>query len=213
MHAVPETAVPAVVLEGRFVRLEPLTLDHVTALTAAATGPRDTYGFTLVPEDEAAMRAYIETALSWQAAGTAIPFATFSLGAGRTVGSTRFANVSYWDWPPGNANQRGAEFPDDVEIGWTWLSAEAQRTPVNTEAKLLMLSHAFETWQVHRVNLKTDARNWRSRNAIERIGGKLDGVLRAHQPAFDGAIRDNAWFSILDSEWPSVKQALGQKLS
>ncbi|MFN0148819.1 MAG: GNAT family N-acetyltransferase [Dehalococcoidia bacterium] len=207
------TAVVPMVLQGRFVRLEPLTPDHVPALVAAADGPRDTYGFTWVPGDEAAARDYVETALRWQAEGTAIPFATYSLTAGRVVGSTRFANISYWDWPPGNPNQRGPELPDDVEIGWTWLSADAQRTPVNSEAKLLMLTHAFETWRVHRVNLKTDARNWRSRNAIERIGGKLDGVIRAQQPAFDGTVRDNAWFTMLASEWPAVKLRLEQKLA
>jgi N-acetyltransferase len=212
MVGMPESVVVPVVLVGRHVRLEPLTLEHAGAITAAATGPRDTYAFTGVPEDEAAARSYIETALRWQAEGTAVPFATVSLAAGKVVGSTRFANIAYWDWPPGNPNDRGPGYPDDVEIGWTWLHADAQRTPVNTEAKYLMLRHAFEQWRVHRVYLKTDARNWRSRNAIERIGGKLDGVIRSHQPAFDGTVRDNAWFTILESEWPGVKQSLEQRL-
>ena len=99
-----------------------------------------------------------------------------------------------------------------VEIGWTWLAAAAQRTPINTEAKLLMLTHAFETWRVHAVKLNTDARNARSRAAIERIGARFDGVLRAHRPASDGGIRDTAAFSLLEAEWPAAKRHLLARL-
>lgn len=205
-------AVP-VTLEGRFVRLEPLAPAHAPGLLAAAAGPRDTYGFTLVPKDEAEARAYIENALGEQEAGRAIPFATLDRATGRVVGSTRLFNIEYWPWPPGNPNQRGVDRPDVAEIGWTWLGASAQRTPINTEAKLLMLAHAFDVWRVHRVSLMTDARNQRSRNAIMRLGARFDGVLRAARPASDGTIRDTAAFSILDSEWPAVRTTLSTRLT
>src|SRR5687768_17978234 len=119
------------------------------------------------------MRAYVEAALAEQAARRALPFATVD-ASGTVVGSTRFGNIEFWPWPPGNAHQRGADLPDVVEIGWTWLTASAQRTAVNTDAKLLMLTHAFETWHVHAVRLQTDSRNERSRNAIMRLGARLD---------------------------------------
>jgi RimJ/RimL family protein N-acetyltransferase len=128
--------------------------------------------------------------------------------SGRVVGSTRYLNVEFWAWPAGNPLQRGAGLPDVVEIGATWLAPAAQRTPINTEAKLLMLTHAFEVWRVHRVSLMTDARNMRSRTAILRLGAKVDGVIRAARVAVDGVIRDTAAFSIVESEWPSVKAGL-----
>jgi N-acetyltransferase len=204
--------VDPVVLEGRHVRLEPLTPAHAPALAAAADGPRDTYAFTLVPGDLDDARRYIESALADQAAGRALPFATVARASGRVLGSTRFGNVEFWPWPAGNPHQRGADRPDVVEIGWTWLAAAAQRTAVNTEAKLVMLTHAFETWRVHAVKLNTDARNARSRAAIERIGARLDGVLRCHRPASDGGIRDTAAFSLLASEWPTAKARLLARL-
>jgi N-acetyltransferase len=205
-------ALSPVVLSGVHVRLEPLTLAHVPALCRAASGPRDTYAFTAVPVAEAPMRAYVEAALAEQAARRALPFATLD-ASGIVVGATRFGNIEFWPWPPGNANQRGAEVPDAVEIGWTWLAASAQRTAVNTEAKLLMLTHAFERWRVHRVSLMTDARNARSRAAIERLGARADGVLRAQRPATDGSIRDGAAYSIVESEWPAVKARLRARLA
>jgi len=196
------------VLEGRHVRLEPLTPSHASALWAAARGPRESYVFTTVPEDEAGAARYIETALHDQDAGRSLPFATIARSTGRVVGSTRFLNIEFWTWPPGHALQRGLDVPDVVEIGATWLAADAQRTAINTEAKLLMLTHAFETWRVHRVSLMTDARNQRSRNAILRLGAQFDGVIRAARPAADWTIRDTAAFSILESEWPMVKGKL-----
>jgi len=207
-----ETAVVPVILEGRHVRLESLTLAHAPALLAAASGPRDTYGFTPVPGtlDETVER--IEQALADQRALRALPFATVDRARDRVVGTTRFGNIEFWPWEPGSPHQRGAQRPDVVEIGWTWLAADAQRTGINTEAKLLMLTHAFETWRVHRVSLMTDARNERSRAAILRIGARFDGVLRAARPASDGTIRDTAAFSILDAEWPGVKAALEARL-
>jgi len=205
-------AVAPVVLEGRVVRLEPLTLGHVAGLLAAASGPRETYGFTAVPATEREMVAWVETALAEQAARRAVPFATVECASGRVVGATRFGNIEFWAWPPGNRHQRGAERPDVVEIGWTWIAADMQRTAVNTEAKLLMLTHAFETWRVHGVRLQTDSRNQRSRNAILRIGARFDGVVRASRVASDGVIRDTAVFSILEAEWPEAKARLRARL-
>jgi RimJ/RimL family protein N-acetyltransferase len=207
------TLVQPVVLEGRHVRLEPLGVGHARDLLAAASGPRETYGFTTVPADEPSMVGYIEAALRDQEARRALPFATVAKATGRVVGSTRFGNIEFWAWPPGNLNQRGEDRPDVAEIGWTWLAASAQRTPINTEAKLLMLNHAFETWRVHRVSFMTDARNERSRRAILRLGARFDGVLRTARPASDGGIRDTAAFSILENEWPAVKTQLQSRLN
>lgn len=207
------TLVTPVTLEGRWVRLEPLARAHAAGLLAAASGPRDTYGFTTVPGSEAETAAYIDAALAAQAAGEALPFATVERATGLVVGSTRLFNIEFWPWPAGNPNQRGAERPDVVEIGWTWLAAWAQRSPINTEAKLLMLAHGFDHWRVHRVSFMTDARNQRSRNAILRLGARFDGVLRAARPASDGAIRDTAAFSILEAEWPAVRSNLQARLS
>ena len=149
------------------------------------------------------MRSYVEGLLRAHAKGTALPFATVDRATDRVVGATRFLNVEFWDWPAGNPYQRGAHLPDVVEIGGTWLAQSAQRSAVNTEAKLLMLAHAFEAWRVHRVSLVTDARNARSRNAILRLGARFDGILRAVRVASDFTIRDTAAYSILESEWPS----------
>ena len=202
-----------ITLKGTHVRLEPLTVAHAAALCAAATsGPRDTYAFTWVPATVAEASAYIEEALKLHAQGRALPFATVDTASGQVIGSTRFLNVEFWAWPAGNPLQRGEELPDVVEIGATWLAPAAQRTPINTEAKLLMLTHAFEVWRVHRVSLMTDARNVRSRNAILRLGAKFDGVLRAARVAVDGVIRDTAAFSIVEAEWPEVKAGLQAKL-
>ncbi|MCU1334730.1 MAG: family acetyltransferase [Bryobacterales bacterium] len=145
------------------------------------------------------MAAYIQTALDAQAAGTALPFATVHAPSGQVVGSTRYMNIDA-------ANRR-------VEIGSTWIAAPWRRTAVNTEAKYLMLRHAFETLGCIRVELKTDALNQRSRNAIRRIGATEEGTLRQHLITWSGRLRDTVYFSILDSEWPRVKQDLEQKLS
>lgn len=210
--AVPAAPLSPVTLEGRGVRLEPLSLSHLPGLLAVAQGPRETFHLTLVPPDEPSMRRYLEVALAAQAQDLALPFATIEASSGRVLGSTRFGNIEYFAWPDGKA-RRPPRCPDAVEIGWTWLAQEVQRTFVNTEAKFLMLRHAFETLGVCRVNLRTDARNWRSRRAIERIGGRLDGILRRHVPAYDGGgIRDTATFSILKEEWPAVKTSLEQKM-
>ncbi len=151
------------------------------------------------------MRQYVDSALAGHNLGAILPFAVIQRSTGNAVGSTRFGNIEYWDWPEDSPYQRGEHLPDVVEIGWTWLAPEAQRTGINTESKLLMLTHAFETWMVHRVSFRTDSRNERSRAAIERIGATLDGVVRAASIAYDGAIRDTAYYSIIESEWPAVK--------
>ena len=198
-------------LRGQHVRLEPLTREHTAGLVAAAVGgSRETFALTHVPADRAEMETYVDSALEDQRHGRAVPFATVC--DGRVVGSTRFGNIERWSWPPGAPAQRPAGCADAVEIGWTWLTPAAQRTAVNTEAKLLMLAHAFEVWEVVRVTLKTDARNARSRAAIERIGGRLDGLLRGHMPAYDGTVRTSAVYSILAEEWPEVAKALRARL-
>jgi len=198
--------VPVVTFEGEVVRLEPLGPEHVPGLVRAASADRATYRFTTVPDGRVEVERYIAKALAERDAGISLPFAT--VAGGEVVGSTRFMNIERWDWPAGGRD------PDAVEIGSTWLSAAAQRTAVNAEAKLLMLAHAFEVWQVQRVTLKTDARNERSRRAIERLGGHLDGVLRAWQPASDAPRpRDTAIYSILASEWPGVRDGLSGRLA
>jgi RimJ/RimL family protein N-acetyltransferase len=194
------------------VRLEPLALAHVPALVAAANVGRESYALTTVPADEAGMRAYVAGVLDELGTGRAVPFATVERRTGRVVGSTRFGNLEYWTWPPGSPRQRAPGRPDAVEIGWTWLAADVQRSGLNTEAKLLMLGHAFEVWRVLRVTIMTDARNTRTRAAIERLGARLDGVLRAARPGADGALRDTARYSIVEAEWPAVKTALAARL-
>jgi len=202
-------------LEGTHVRLEPLALDHVDELLGAATGDRSSFGYTLVPADRAAMTAYVEKALVHAAAGDQVPFATRSLVLGTVVGATRFYELEPWDWTaldPGAAPAPFDGVRDRASIGHTWLGPAAQRTPVNTEAKLLMLGHAFEAWGVRAVRLQTDSRNERSRAAIARIGCTLDGVLRMDRPAPDGEVRHSAVFSITADEWPDARRRLEERL-
>ncbi len=200
--------VAPVTLEGALVRLEPLSIQHVPALVAAANADAaERFPLATVHRDAAGMRSWVEGALRAAAAGTAVPFATVRRSTGEVVGSTRFGNVERWEWPDG-ARRAPAEGADAVEIGWTWLARAAQRTGVNAEAKLLMLRHAFDRWGVHRVALKTDARNARSRAAIERVGARLEGVLRRHMPAADGGVRDTAMFSVVREDWPEVRRRL-----
>jgi RimJ/RimL family protein N-acetyltransferase len=203
-------------LEGTFVRLEPLSEEHIPGLVEAAAEDRANYQWTYTPNGTEQMTDFVRDALAKAAAGAHIPFATVRRGqAGgedRIVGSTRFYDVAFWQWPPGASHQRHG-VPDTVDIGFTWLAGSAQRTFVNTEAKLLMMTHAFEVWEVHRVALRTDVRNERSRAAIERIGGKLEGVLRADRPGADDTVRTSAYFSILADEWPAVKARLTARLA
>jgi N-acetyltransferase len=198
-------------LSGRHVRLEPLDHRHVDGLAAAAAGERSLYQWSPVPQSKAGAASYVDTALAWFNAGTAVPFATVRVDDGTVIGSTRFFDLERWAWPQGHA-RNGRQAPDACEIGYTWLTRSAIRTAANTEAKLLMLTHAFETWQALRVCLHTDVRNQRSRAAIERIGGKFEGVLRSHRMAADFIARDSARFSIVAAEWPEVKQRLRRLL-
>jgi RimJ/RimL family protein N-acetyltransferase len=165
-----------------------------------------------VPQGKAAAASYVDTALAWRDAGTAAPFAIVRVDDGLVIGSTRFWNVERWSWPQGNPRY-GRRCPDACEIGYTWLARTAIRTAANTEAKLIMLTHAFETWQVLRVCFHTDARNQRSRAALERIGGKYEGILRAHRMAADFTARDSVRYSIVAAEWPGVKAQLTHFLS
>lgn len=200
------------VLIGRYVRLEALDLRHADGLAAASAGDAALYRWSPVPQGRAEATRYIETALSWREAGKALPFATVRLSDDTVVGSTRFFDLERWAWPPGHP-RRDLKTPDVGEIGYTWLSSAAIRTAINTEAKLLMLSHAFETWKMLRVCFHTDARNQRSRAALERIGGRFEGILRSHRIAADHIPRDSARFAILEAEWPMVKLRLEQRLS
>lgn len=194
-------------LEGDVVRLEPLDHRHTADLALAAEENRDTYGFTWVPRSEE-VAGYIDAQLERKATGRLFPYAQVQRSTGRAVGATAF-----WDprlWPDG---ERLAA----VEIGFTWLAGPAQGTGVNVEAKLLLLTHAFEVWNVARVDLKTDARNERSRAAIAALGATFEGVLRnwsqSWAPGEDGRLRDSAIFSIIDSEWPDCRKHLMERLA
>ena len=205
-----------ITLEGIHVRLEPLSESHTGPLTEAATEDRSNYQWTYTPDGPEEMTAYVRDALDKVASGAHLAFATVRKRGGpgdadRVVGATRFCEIALWQWPPGATHQRHG-VPDVVDIGFTWLAGSAQRTPVNTEAKLLMMTHAFEVWHVHRVALQTDVRNKRSWAAIERIGGRLDGIMRADRPGADDTVRTSARFSIVASEWPDVKARLAGRL-
>ncbi len=181
------------------MRLEPLAPSHHAGLCAVGLDPelwRLGTNRTETPDD---MRLYMETAFAWRDAGTAQPFATVLRETGQVVGSTRFANIAV-------EHRR-------VEIGWTWVARPWQRTAVNTEAKLLMLRHAFETWGCNRVELKTDALNQQSRRAIARLGAVEEGTLRHHMIVPGGRLRDSVYYSILADEWPTVKQNLEARLA
>lgn len=196
-------------LEGMHVRLDPLTHNHIEALTAAASVDPGLYQWTPVPQRKDETANYVATALAWKNDGTAVPFAIVRLSDNVVIGSTRFFNLERWAWPVSHP-WHGRTAPDVCEIGYTWLTRSAIRTAANTESKLLMLTHAFEVWQVLRVCFHTDARNQRSRAALERIGGKFEGILRAHRIAADFTSRDSARYSIVRAEWPEVKERLVQ---
>ena len=188
-----------VVLEGEHVRLEPLAESHHADLCEIGLDPElwKWIPFRVQTPDE--MMAYIRDALKAQAAGSALPFATVERKSGRAIGTTRYMNI---DVP----NRH-------VEIGSTWIARDHQRSLVNTEVKFLMLRHAFETLGCWRVELKTDSLNKRSRNAIQRIGARQEGIFRKHMATWSGRIRDTVYFSILDSEWPDMKARLEAKLT
>ena len=193
------SVIPApIILEGARVRLEPLKLAHLEALCAVGLDPSIWKVSPATIADANDMKQYVGSALAEQASGIAIPFVTREKRTNEIIGSTRFGNI---DVP----NRK-------VEIGWTWLSPRWQRTYVNTEAKLLMLTHAFETWKCIRVEFKTDALNEKSRNAILRLGARQEGIHRNHMITESGRFRDSVFFSIIEDEWTTVKQNLNQKL-
>jgi N-acetyltransferase len=196
-----------VTLCGKFVRLEPLNSNHLEGLVAAAAEDRSIYGWTFVPQGKDETALYIETARRLCAAGKALPFATVRIADDAVLGSTRFFDLETWAWPEGH-QRHGHAGPDVCEIGYTWLARSATRTVANTEAKLLMLAHAFENWQTVRLCLHTDARNARSRAAMERIGARFEGILRGHRMAADFTARDSARYSIVADEWSAVKERL-----
>ena len=190
-----------VTLAGRVVRLEPLRPEHAEAMwEVAKDSMEDT--FRWIPYPMHALEDFsrlIHSVLEEQNRGQSLPFTTIEQSSGRVIGSTRFMSIDL-------ANRK-------VEIGSTWIAPAWQRTAVNTEAKYLMLRHAFENWSCLRVELKTDALNHKSRNAILRIGAKEEGTLRKHMVTSTGRVRDSVYFSILDTEWPAVKLRLEEKLN
>jgi N-acetyltransferase len=199
------------ILSGHHVRLEPLALEHVPALVAAITEAPASFRYSSAPDTEPEMTEWVHVALAGRDAGRELAFATYSYAHERIVGSTRFYELERWGSTAGIRQPHRR--PDACLIGYTWLGASAQRTACNTEAKLLMLSHAFETWRVHRVAFRIDARNDRSRLAVERLGAKFDGVRRAERLGADGMIRDSAFYSVLAAEWLAVKEGLISRLS
>ena len=192
--------VKPVILEGKHVRLEPMTEAHVPGLTQIGVG-QTFWDFMLYGNinTEADMANWVQDILSRAEKETDLPFVAIQLASGRVAGATRYLNIMPKD--------RG------LEIGGTWYGHEFQRTAVNTECKYLLLQHAFETLECIRVQLKTDQRNERSQKAIERIGAVKEGVLRNHMILPDGRYRHSVFYSILDSEWPQVKQHLEQMLN
>lgn len=197
--------------------MSPWSRSRPTTSTASSRRRRKTasFAYSSVPEGDAEFGEYVEHNVELARSGRQIAFAVRRLADGRIVGSTRFMDLEVFEWPPPwpPGVTHGPAPSDDrpptvAEIGGTWYSAAAQRTVVNTECKLLMLSHAFEVWGVLRVTLKTDSRNERSRRAIERIGAVFEGIRRVHAPAVGGGTRDTAYYSIVKDEWPPIKARL-----
>ncbi|HEY5438642.1 MAG TPA: GNAT family protein [Acidimicrobiales bacterium] len=197
-----------VTLEGRHATLTPLALADVPDLATAASGDRSTFGWSNVPDNIPEWESLVTKLLSDRDEGAAVPFATRRTSDGAIIGMTRFLTLRWW---------RGRPYPDGAEIGGTFLAPAAQRSPMNGEAKLLMMTYAFDVWEVQRLDLKTDARNDRSRRAIERIGAQFEGVLRnwqASQVAGEEDLpRSSAMYSVLPSEWPDVRSRLEARLS
>ncbi len=199
--ATPLQIVTPVTLQGSVVRLEPICREHAEMFWQAAKDALDDI-FQWIPYRMRTIEDFeqlVEKALGEQERGDSVAFATVELKSGRVIGSSRFMNID-------RANRR-------VEIGSTWIAPAWQRSAVNTEAKYLMLRHAFEVWQCMRVELKTDALNQKSRNAILRIGAKEEGTLRKHLITWTGRVRDTVYFSILDTEWPEARKCLERRLN
>ncbi|MFI7273906.1 GNAT family N-acetyltransferase [Streptomyces sp. NPDC049879] len=195
------------VLEGSRVRLEPLSHRHAADLALAADADRGSYGFTWVPRT-GEVEGYIDAQLARAASGKLAPYAQVDRASGRAVGATAYWEPRMW---------LDEDRLSAIEVGFTWLAASAQGTGLNTEAKYLLFRHAFENWGVARVDLKTDARNTRSRAAIENVGARFEGVLRnwsrSWAPGEDGLLRDSAVFSITADEWPDRRARLEERLA
>ncbi len=187
-----------VILQGKFVTLAPLAYEHLDALYEAASDESIWLWTTNVVKSKDDLRRYIETALEEFERKASLPFVTMEKSSEKIVGSTRFGNLD-------RKNQK-------AEIGWTWINPAWQRSFINTEAKLLMLTHAFEIWKCVRVEFKTDVLNEKSRKAIRRLGAKEEGILRQHVFTDTGRLRDTVYFSIIDKEWQNVKANLSAKL-
>jgi RimJ/RimL family protein N-acetyltransferase len=198
----------SVTLTGRHVELTPPSIDDVAGLVRAASGDRSTFGWSIVPDNSDEMEVLVRRLLAERDQRVAVPFTTRRADTSEIIGMTRFGTLRWFF---------DREYPDAVEIGGTFLSSATQRTAANTEAKLLMMTHAFDVWGVRRLDLKSDERNDRSRRAIERIGGRFEGVLRNWQASQvdgeDGRTRNSAMYSILDSEWPEVRARLVERLA
>lgn len=191
--------VDPVILEGRRVRLEPLALEHVPGLAEVGLDP-SLWQWTLArPTDEAGVRDWAATAIANREAGTEFPFVTLDASTGRPIGSSRYLNIVL-------EHRR-------LEIGWTWVAKAWQRTGANREAKLLMLGHAFDTLGCRRVEFKTDSLNEPSRTALLGIGARFEGIFRNHMVMPDGRMRHSAYYSLIDEEWPAVRERLEASLS
>jgi RimJ/RimL family protein N-acetyltransferase len=194
-----EMKVDVVTLEGRHVQLEPLSKVHVPGLSEVGLDPELWRWIPVPVTTPQEMAAYVNTALDERERGVSLPFVLIEKSSGRVIGCTRYGNIE-------RAHHR-------VEIGWTWVATAWQRSAINTEAKYLLLLHAFETLGCVRVELKTDSLNEKSRSAILRIGAKEEGIFRNHMVTSSGRLRHTVYFSILDSEWPGVKRRLEEKLN
>jgi RimJ/RimL family protein N-acetyltransferase len=195
----PAQTVAPVTLEGRIVRLEPLSLDHVAGLAEVGLDPVIWRWTIARPTSEADLRAWAEAALANRAAGTELPFVTIEAATGRPIGSTRYMNIVL-------EHHR-------LEIGWTWVAPPWQRGGANREAKLLQLRHDFEVLGCRRVEFKTDSRNEASRNALLGIGAQFEGIFRNHMVMPEGPMRHSAWYSVIDEEWPGVRERLEASLA
>jgi RimJ/RimL family protein N-acetyltransferase len=197
--ATPPLRVEPVTLEGAHVRLVPLEMDHLDGLWEVA---REESLWRWIPypirtRDD--LREYIQAALDGRAAGTSLPFAATECSTGRPIGSSRFGNIAPADYR--------------AEIGWTWVGVPWQRSAVNSEAKLLMLDHAFGTWRCHRVEFKTDSLNEQSRAGLLGIGATFEGIFRNHMVTHTGRLRHSAWYSITDEDWPEIRRRLVARIA
>ena len=196
-------AATALELQGDHVELRALRTGDAEGWWHAVAGGDPSFRLTTVPRSAAHADEMVAALVAERAAGGCVPFSTVDRRTGSIVGATRYLTLRWWD---------GRTWPHAVEVGGTWLAPSAQHTPLNTEAKYLMLRHAFERWDVERVDLKTDARNERSRRAIERVGATFEGVLRAWQPSVaegeEGRPRDSAMYAIVAGDWPACRHRL-----